>query len=120
MKILHAIILSLTLAVSGCAHVQVTTMNPPSRAMSPKAPDQVKVYLTKPPEAAYEEVYLLRSDAADSEAALEAMRQKSGALGCDGLIIAGSADRVVSSSGPVSGTTVSSREGFVGSCILFL
>ena len=107
------------LVCSACANVQVTPLNAPSQAPTPKPASEVEMYLTKVPSRAYEELYMIRSDAGNSEEALSAMRERAGALGCDALIIAGAADRVVSSPDAVGNSTVSMREGFLGSCVVF-
>ena len=114
----------LTLAVLicfcvGCANVQVTPLNPPAQTPPMRGPDEVTVYMTKAPERAYDEAYIIRSDAGNSRDALSAMRKRAGELGCDGLVISGSADRVVSTPDGRGNASVSMREGYIGSCIIF-
>jgi Asp/Glu/hydantoin racemase len=87
--------------------------------MTPRAPADVKLYVTKTPDQPYDEIYMIRSDANNSEQALEAMREKGAALGCDAIVIAGAADRIVSTPDSEGNATLSMREGFVGACVLF-
>lgn len=112
-------LLAMATLLAGCASVQVTPLNSPTKPMQPRSASEVEVFVTKAPERAYEEVYLIRADAGDSETALAKMREEGGKLGCDAIVIAGAADRVVSTGDSQGGTTVSTREGFVGSCILY-
>lgn len=107
------------LALSACANVQVTPLNAPPAALQPKSADQVEVFLTKKPASAYTEVYMIRSDAGDSKQALRAMRKEAGALGCDAIIITGNADRVVAAPDASGNATISMREGFLGSCVVY-
>lgn len=114
------LVLSLfALPLFACASVQVTDLNPATRNMTPRPAEEVSLYVTKAPERAYDEIFLIRADAGDSDTALKAMRKRAGELGCDGLVIAGAADRVVSSPDATGNSSVSMREGFVGTCILF-
>ena len=104
--------------VAGCASVQVTPLNAPTRTLTPRAAEDVQIYMTRAPDQPYDEVYMIRSDAGDSTQALKAMRKKAGELGCDGIIITGAADRVVSTADATGNSTISMREGFLGSCVI--
>lgn len=105
--------------VAGCANVQVTPLNPPPYAMNARQPDEVQVFVTRAPEAPYQEIYLIRSDADNSENAMRAMRERAAELGCDGIVITGNADRVVSTPDARGNASVAMREGFLASCIVF-
>jgi hypothetical protein len=112
--------LPILLLSASCATVQVSELNRPTKAMTPRPAEDVELFLTKAPPTDYREVYLLRSEGANTDEALRLMREKAGELGCDGLVIAGKADRVVGTPNTATGgTTVSTREGYVASCIVF-
>ncbi len=119
MYAMRFVVLAIALVAAGCATVQVTPLNAPPRPLQPREAAQVHLYLTQVPEAPYDEVYMIRSDAGDSEQALQALRKKAGELGCDAVIITGNADRIVSTANAKGGSDVSMREGFLGSCIAF-
>lgn len=113
-------ILPVFLLLSACATVQVSEMNRPSKQMSPRPASEVEIFLTKTPKQDYREVYLLRAEGVTTDEALRLMREKAGELGCEGIVIAGKSDRVVGSPNTATGgTTVSTREGYVASCIVF-
>lgn len=117
---MRTITVSMVVAMlSACATVQVTPLNAPSKPLTPRGADEVEMFLTKTPQRAYQEVYMIRSDAGDSTQALKALRKEAGSLGCDGVVITGSADRVVTAPDASGNATVSMREGFLGACIVF-
>ena len=116
---MHRLLPILAAVLTSCATVQVTALNPTAQPLQPRDPEAVEIFLTKAPERPYDEVYMIRSDAGDSEQALKALRKKAGDLGCEAVVITGSADRVVSAPDANGNSSVSMREGFLGSCIVF-
>lgn len=108
-----------SLILSGCASVEVTPLNPAPGSMQPRPPADVRLFITRSPQQPYEEVFLLRSDAATSGKAIEALRIRAGELGCEAIVITGQSDRIVSTPDVRGTTTISSRQGYVGACIVF-
>lgn len=108
-------------ALWGCgASVQYARTNPSPRPMHPRPPDSVVVYSSGRPAQAYAEVGVLISrqssefSMADLQDIIDEMRETAAEIGCDGLIIQGGADKVVSFDG-----TSSTLEGVRGTCIVF-
>jgi hypothetical protein len=112
-----------TLAACGTRLV-VTNTNTPPRAMTPRSPESVQVFSTSPPPAPYVEVALIEARqqseySVDREnVVIDKLRKKAGEMGCDGLVMTGSADSVVGSSDDKSGY-VRTLKGYKATCIVF-
>jgi len=115
---------ALVLALAACgATTRFVATNPSPRPLAPRPPAAVQVFTSGRPAIPYVEVGVLQGrqgglivTGADAMPEIVTkMRADAAAIGCDGLIINGSADRVEgTSTGP---TTV---QGFWGACIVFL
>jgi len=94
--------------------------------MYPRAPEEVQVFSTAPPNRAYVEVGLLEAgqdsyNYASTEELIEKLRSYAGRKGCEGLIITGSADRVESQGkSPTGSTIVETKRGFKAACVMFV
>jgi hypothetical protein len=125
-------LLALSLAACGTT-TRFTATNPSPHPLVPKPAAAVHVYTTGAPEVPYVEVGILQSRQSSSASLHEmpeiisSMRAEAGKIGCDGVIINGTADKHESSTSVHSdrkSTTVSSSEstleGFWGACIVYL
>jgi hypothetical protein len=117
---------------------ELHTFELPPKPVTPKPPDRVEVYISKQPERPSVEMGLLEAkqqsqySVDDQGAIINELRAKAGEVGCDGVIILGSADTVVgatstttenqtspSTSTGTSRTSVHTLKGYRASCIVY-
>jgi hypothetical protein len=121
---------SALLLIAACGTTtRFVATNPSPRPLTPKPALAVHVYTTGAPQAEYVEVGILQARQSsgfstdDMPEIIAEMRQRAGAIGCDGLIINGAADKHEGSTF-VSDDAISSSnqtlEGFWGACIVYL
>lgn len=104
----------LALFVTGCvsASVDVTTLRPSPRPLTPRTVETVKILESRPDDGVA--VYnLVASGAAKSELEV-AVRQKAASLGCDGLVITVRAEPSHSTSSAATGQLNDHREAVGG------
>ncbi len=111
--------LILLIVVAGCAPtVEYVPTNAPPRTLVRRAPGSVVVFSTTQPPQPYTEVGLVevqqRSSMTGAQDLLALMREKAAEVGCDGLIILGSNDKVWSTS--YGGGTL---KGYRASCFVY-
>jgi hypothetical protein len=119
--------LALTVLVACGTTTRFTALNPSPHPLQARPAATVQVFSTALPSAPYTEFGLIQGSQssefsdADMPAIIAAMRGKAGALGCDGLILNGVANR---STTMVSGPKLDHRsektlEGYWATCIVF-
>jgi hypothetical protein len=113
------------LALACGTSIQYSPMNNPPHAMQPRPPEAVQVFMESRPKEDFVEVGLFEAQArasglaADDRAeVLAKMRERAGEMGCDGLIIAGSDDKVEGYVSHGEGSTTT-YPGYRASCIVF-
>lgn len=114
-----------SLAMTGCGtRVDYTPLRGPAGAMTPRSPSEVEVFLTQKPSRPYIEVGLLEARqestmSLDGQSGIiEELREEAAEIGCDGLIVTGSADEVT---GHVDqhGGYVTELKGYRAVCIVW-
>jgi hypothetical protein len=116
--------LALFTAVACGTTTRFTPTNPSPRPMGPRAPETVHIY-TSQPQTPYVEVGILQSrqsselSSDDMPEIVQSMRKEAAKIGCDGVIINGTADKVVSDQVISGGHSSTTLEGFWGACIMY-
>ena len=120
---------ALLTVVAACGTTtRVVPTNPSPRPLMPRTPDEVQVFTTAAPSEPFVEVAIIQSRQ-ESKYSLDqmpeivaAMRAEAARIGCDGVVIRGAADKVVSD-GVWTGNTyyagTNTLEGFWGACIVY-
>ncbi len=117
MKSFHIITLLALVATSCAVKTSYTPTNTPPRPLQAKNPSEVQVFTSALPSRPFTDIGLIKAQerAFSSEGQLiPSMRSQAARVGCDGLVIQGSNNKVV---GGQNG--VSTREGLWGSCIVW-
>lgn len=116
--------LSLFTLVACGTTTRFTPTNPSPRPMAARAPMSVHIY-TSQPQIPYIEVGILQSrqssqlSSDDMPEIVSAMRNEAAKIGCDGVIINGASDKVVSEHVLTDGNSSTTLEGFWGTCIMY-
>ena len=117
MKSLPITILFVLLSTSCAIKTSYTPTNAPPRPLQAKNPSEVQVFTSVLPNRPFTDIGLIKAQerAFSGEGELiPSMRREAARVGCDGLVIQGSNNKVV---GGQNG--VSTREGLWGSCIVW-
>jgi hypothetical protein len=118
---------ALALLVAACGTTtQVVPTNPSPRALVPRSPDAVDVFTTSAPPRPFVEVAIIQARQSSQYSVdsmpeiIAAMREQAARVGCDGVVIHGESNKVVSSGGwGEMGTNTSSLDGYWGACIVY-
>lgn len=116
--------LSLFTLIACGTTTRFTPTNPSPRPMAARAPATVHVF-TSQPQIPYVEVGILQSrqssqlSSHDMPEIVSAMRGEAAKIGCDGVIINGASDKVVSEHVLTDGNSSTTLEGFWGTCIMY-
>lgn len=100
--------------------VTFTPTNEPPQQMAPKAAAAVEVFMGQQPGQPYLEVGYFEAQqqsvysSGSSKKILDKLRERAGKMGCDGIIVLGTADRVV---GDNTGTAT--LKGYRASCFVY-
>jgi hypothetical protein len=113
-----------TLLGAGCG-VGITShpLNTPAHPMRPRSASEVEMFTTSKPTYAYVEVAVLEArqesqfSVANTEEVFDTMRNRAAEMGCDGLLLLGSADEVVGGTYNGQGST-RTLHGYRGTCIV--
>lgn len=119
-------LLALACAAAGCAATgSFIPTGDPALAREPRPPEQVEVFTAGPPARPFAELGMLEAQqSADyphldpPEDLLAQMRREAGQRGCDGLVITGPNDAVVTVTKDEK-DSVRTLKGFRGTCIVF-
>ncbi len=105
--------------------VEYTETNAPPKVMTSRSPDQVEVFETRPPaDRTYQEVGHIEARQSSSyslhgqSGIIRELRTQAAEMGCEGIIITGSANTVSGSVSAGSGS-VSTLKGYSAICIMF-
>ena len=116
---------SLAFLVACGTTTRFVATNPSPHPLKPRPPAQVHLYTTGAPQVPYVEVGIIQSRQSsdfsthDMPEILADMRNEAGKIGCDGVIVNGTADKTHGSTHDGNGST-NTLEGFWGACIVYL
>jgi hypothetical protein len=106
----------------GCGtSVEYTQLRTPTSTLHRKSPQEVELFTTKPPERSYTELGILEArqesqySADETKEFLDHMRFKAAEIGCDAVVLTGSADQTEHI--PFVGNRT--RNGLRGTCIIY-
>lgn len=101
-------LVAVAVIATACTSVSVSenTINAPPHPLSPRAPESVELFTAGPPPRPRVDIAVIRASVsglsiADNDARIQEMRKRAAALGCDGLVLAGT------------------DSGWVGTCIVY-
>lgn len=115
------LVLGAVMLVACGTHIRTVALNPPPRPMVPRPAEQVQVFATTNPQTPYVEVAIIEGEQQGIYSRdrmpeiISKMRQEAASAGCDGLILQGPTDRVVSTD-----EEIVTLEGFTGICVMFV
>ncbi|MEM6275174.1 MAG: hypothetical protein AAF735_08030 [Myxococcota bacterium] len=105
------------------AKTRFSPLNASPKEMQPRSPETVEIFSSKSPERDFVEVGMISarqsSGFSSEDAVLPALREEAANRGCDGLILGGSDDEVVSGALSNGATTVTTLKGLTGTCIVY-
>lgn len=111
------------LLVACGAKVRFAPLNASPKEMQPRSPETVEIFSSKNPERDFVEVGMISSrqssGLSSEDAVLPALREEAANRGCDGLILGGNDDEVVSGTMSNGASTVSTLKGIRGTCIVY-
>jgi hypothetical protein len=106
-----------------CVHVDYIPLNPAPHPMTPRDPEQVEMFQTKPPEKPYVEVATIEAQGSVTSATvMQKLREEAAKRGCDGLVLTGTKDATQTSGTVSKGQgTVSTTQltGYRAICIVY-
>src|SRR5690349_10178251 len=96
----------LLVVLAGCVHVDSAAINPPPHRLAPRAPATVDVFASAPPERPHVDVALVTASSGGRglPALVEAIRERAAELGCDAIVLSGSAGK---------------NRGLLASCVVY-
>lgn len=119
------LVAGLALVFLGCGtRIHYMSLNASPRTLSPRSPDSVEVFTSGKPDRSFAEVGMIEAQQQSGwsvdqpTAILQKLRQKAADVGCDGIIVLGSNDAVVGSSGQYGGSVATLR-GYRATCIVY-
>lgn len=118
----NLLLASLLLAACGTT-TQFASTNPSPRPLASRPASTVAVFTTTQPDRPFVEVGLIKAQQSsdlsndDMPDIIAELRREAGRRGCDGVIIAGAADRTVPSA--FVGGSSSTLEGYLATCIVY-
>jgi hypothetical protein len=121
----HLAALAMFAAACGTT-TQVVPTNRSPRPLVPRSPEAVDVFTSSAPPRPFVEVAIIQARQSSQYSVdsmpqiIAAMREQAARVGCDGVVIHGESNKVVSSGGwGEMGTNTSSLDGYWGACIVY-
>jgi hypothetical protein len=109
-RTMRSMLAVLILAAACGPKITMVKTNPPPRPMAARSAETVEIFTTKLPSRPYIEVAVFSASKGKAEDHMDALRERAGSYGCDGLVFT-----VMPHQSDVTTTTVSSNPGEVHS-----